>query len=105
MFNDVLDSHLDRMRQGWDYHFNNGPDYTSQRVALRATFRQYQTYPENWIQGRGHIVKGGPNGQAGYAWNPFQPPQVVVQHNAVDVDQYGAGHAAGAIAMQALIEG
>lgn len=105
MFNDVISNHLDIMRDGWDYHFNAGPDPLAQHTGQRATFRKYQSYPENSVQGRGILVRGGEGNQPGYKWNPFQPPQVYVQQRAINADFYGAGHAAGTIAMQALIQG
>lgn len=65
-------------------------------TAQRSGFMQYQTFPDNTVQGRGVLYPG--------TIHAYQPPQVIVDHKVVISDVMGGGHYSGAIAMQPLIK-
>lgn len=96
--------HNDLINNGFDYHFIPTPDYVSQDTALRASLAQFQTYPQNDVQGLATLVKGGPDGAYGFGFHTTQPAQVVVQPYQILSDQYGGGVPAGQMEYQPLFD-
>lgn len=102
--------HISLMRNGYDYMFNRGPEYLhNDGEARRATFRQFQGYPANSVQGAGQLVKtpanyddegGIPNGTP---WMLTQPPQTIQHLVPIRADIFGGGFPAGQFVMQPLI--
>jgi len=109
---EVLDplGHVALMTKGYDYMFNTGPEALhNEGEARRATFRQFQGYPANSVQGAGQLVKipanfndegGTPNGTP---WMLYQPPQVVQTLVPITQDIFGGGFPAGQFIFQPLI--
>ncbi|HET8705954.1 MAG TPA: hypothetical protein VFM46_06595 [Pseudomonadales bacterium] len=96
-------SHL--IGNGMDYHFRHGQNYTGQRVAQRAIFAPYQTYPVNEVEGMASLVMGGPGFEPGSYFRITQPPQVYQNQLAILADMLGGGIAAGNLALQPLVQG
>lgn len=95
-------SHSNLLQLGFNYLFGSGPDYLTEQKAQRATFDQFQTFPQNMVQGSGRLV--AQSGVPGKYWSVFQPPQVDFQNNAIDAAILGSGEMHGIIALQPLID-
>lgn len=106
-FIEIIDplGHVSLMRNGYDYSFNVGPEALhNDGEARRATFRQFQGYPANSVQGAGQLVRmegsGIPNGTP---WEVTQPTQVIQHHVPIVSDLRGGGFDAGQFTFQPLI--
>lgn len=96
--------HVSLMREGYDYGFNVGPEALHQAgEARRATFRQFQGYPANSVQGRGQLVRNEFSGAPAEPWRVMQPPQVIQHHVPITADLLGGGFDAGQQVYQPLI--
>jgi hypothetical protein len=75
---------------GWDYFFRDQPEANSQATAQRMTLVQFQTYPQNEVEGRGTMVTQ--NGvTAGKYWNVVQPPQIDASDRSLVTENLLAG--------------
>lgn len=96
--------HITLMTQGYDYGFNRGPHYLHQDgEARRATFRQFQDFPANSVQGAGQLVRDEFSGVPAEPWMVMQPPQVWQHHVPIVADLTGGGFDAGQFTLQPLI--
>lgn len=92
---------LKMMRAGFHYVFNE-PARRNSDTASRATFMQFQEYPENNIQGAGQLV--APNNRMGNMWRVNQPPQLIEIHIPVPASLVGGGTAHSMIRNQPLAD-
>lgn len=97
--------HETLLDEGYDYHFNNGPDYVAQDVARRAVPAQFQTYPRNMVEGRGTLVRGGYGFLPGAYFQEFQPPQVFQNFIPIGADLLGGGIDYNGLVQQPLVSG
>jgi hypothetical protein len=95
-------SHFALIKKGFDYLFGNGPDFRSQDVAKRAVFQQYQTYPDNMVQGSGVLVAQGM--VPGNYFMETQPAQVWQNFTPIDASLVAGGTIHGVVALQPLID-
>ena len=87
--------HSDLIGNGFYYPMIATPDYVAQNTAQRSALAQFQTYPENAVQGRARLVHGTMSGGIGFGFNPIQPPQVAAEPAQILADQLGGGVSAG----------
>lgn len=81
---------ITKLMAGWDYHFRSRPPQDIAQSAQRATLNQFQTFPQNSVEGRGTLVtQNGVNG--GKYWRVTQPPQVIAPPVRVVADLYDGG--------------
>lgn len=86
---------------GWNYHFQDNP-HLRNNDALRAGFLQYQTYPENTVEGRATLTRQ--NGVPGKYWAITQQPQLIANIVPVISAFLGGATPAGGIIFQPLID-
>jgi hypothetical protein len=101
MFQDDT-GHSDLIANGYDNFFHIGPNYLDDMDARRAVLAQFQSYPENEVEGMATLVCGGPGGMVGKMFSLFQPAQLVQNPMQILSDMLGGGEIAGTIRGQSL---
>lgn len=108
--NGYTPGHGENMRDGWAYCFDDGPEYLHDMEGQRATFKKYQSYPGNSVEGAGVLVMGQFDPETGTmlygsAFNEEQPAQLIQIYTPIDADLIGGGTEYNGFAMQPLITG
>lgn len=97
--------HETNMSDGWEYSFDNGPEYLHDMPAQRQVFNKFQSYPKNNVQGAGQLVMGQAGWLPGSHFAEFQPAQVIQNWNEIQADLFGGGIDANSLILQPLISG
>ncbi len=91
---------LNTIKKGFQYAFAQNRQLRDDSVP-RAGFVQFQTYPENHVQGGGQLVGGVVPGNV---WRVTQHPQVIQNLTPVPSSALAGGTLAGTVVMQPLID-